>query len=371
MQADIRFASTEDERAAIYRLRYELYVEEQGLFRDKADHGRRWLTDADDRAGRLLLAEVDGKVVGTTRINWAGDAPLSAENRETYLIERFEARIDPRDIVVGTRLLVRSEHRGGALAFQLFWRGFEFAAERNVELALGNCEPHLVGNYRRLGWRPYGGLCNHPTNGVLVRVAFTLGDLDGLRAMRSPVVGALRGRTRGPEAVAGLKALLTEEPAVASLEEEPDAFWGEIERLISADEGGLGALVDGLSRDEAAVLLAKSHLLRCQPGVALIRKDQAARTLYILLAGSLEIVDQGRRLAVVERPGAALGEVAFLTGARRIADVVAGPEGAVVLALSDRVLREIIESHGPVAAKFMTHIARGLSEKLIERARTD
>ena len=47
---------------------------------------------------------------------------------------------------------------------------------------------------------------------------------------------------------------------------------------------------------------------------------------------------------------------------------VTGPDGACVLALSDKVLREIIADHGPVAAKFLLFVARGLSDKLIERA---
>ena len=35
---EIRRAESESDRAAVYRLRYELYVEGQGLFHDVADH---------------------------------------------------------------------------------------------------------------------------------------------------------------------------------------------------------------------------------------------------------------------------------------------------------------------------------------------
>ena len=57
---DIRLADTDDDRAAAYRLRYELYVEQQGLFGDVADHGRRWLTDERDEHAILSVAEAQG-----------------------------------------------------------------------------------------------------------------------------------------------------------------------------------------------------------------------------------------------------------------------------------------------------------------------
>ncbi|MDJ0839562.1 MAG: hypothetical protein QNK37_23785 [Acidobacteriota bacterium] len=54
-------------------MRYELYVEGRNLCTDVADHDRRMLKDEDDERGRILLAELDGEIVGTgaaRRVAW-------------------------------------------------------------------------------------------------------------------------------------------------------------------------------------------------------------------------------------------------------------------------------------------------------------
>lgn len=369
MDATLRFATTEEDRAAVYRLRYELYVEDQGLFGDEADHERRWLTDEHDASSRILLAEIDGRVVGTARLTWGSDAPFADDLRETYDMERFRGVVDERDIVVGTRLLVREVHRGGMLAFQLTWKTYEFSALHNVDLILGNCEPHLVNRYHKLGFRPYGPLYNHVTNGVLVPLAVVAGDFEYLQEINSPMLIPLRLRTRSADNLDCLRPLIVADAALVSeTAQETEDYLSAVSRWLTEANDELAGVFSDLTHDEALTLLAKSHILACNRGDMLIGKGHTSRTLYILLSGSLEVIDDGRIVAVVEERGSIVGEVAFFTGGERMSHVVAGREGARVLALSDKVLREIIASHGPTAAKFLHFVSRGLCDKLLERA---
>ena len=50
----VQFATTERERRAIYRLRYDIYVGEMGFFKDSADHEKGIFVDEHDAGGRLL-----------------------------------------------------------------------------------------------------------------------------------------------------------------------------------------------------------------------------------------------------------------------------------------------------------------------------
>lgn len=368
MQADLRWVTTEEERAAVYRLRYELYVEGQGLFHDEADHERRWLIDEDDADSRIAVAEVDGQVVGAARINWGGDAPFSDATRRSYDVSRFAGVVDERDVILLSRYVVRPEHRGGMLAFQLIWKVCELAAERGAELILGSCEPHLVSHYRKLGVRPFGKLYNHSTNGLLVPIVLVTGDFEHLSRVDSPMLGVLRRRTKPVERLDEILARLAEDPAIVSQEQEDtQQYWAEVTHWLSDPQEGVRGVLRELSRDEALVLLAKSHVLSCGAGDVLIGKGHVSRTLYVLLSGSLEVHDNGEMVALVEERGAVVGEVASLLSTPRISDVVAGPEGARVLALSDSNLREIIAGYGPLAAKFLLFVARGTCQKLMER----
>ncbi len=68
----------------MYRFRYEVFVQELSLFRESADHDEGSLSDEHDRTAHLIYAKDEDEIVGTVRINWGGDAPLSREFRETY-----------------------------------------------------------------------------------------------------------------------------------------------------------------------------------------------------------------------------------------------------------------------------------------------
>lgn len=365
---DLRWAETEEEKEAVYRLRYDLYVADQGLFRDVADHQRRWLTDEYDSVSHIALAEMDGEVVGTIRVTFGSEATFSAGTRREYDIDRFAGVVEGSDIGTITRLLVRRELRGGGvIPFQLLWSAFERAAVHDMEILVGSCEPHLVNRYRSLGFQPYGKLYNHPTSGALVPIAFVLGDVAHLRRIGSPMVSAVSRHPRPPDQVDHILAQVrSEDRSIRSRGHDEEEPWDELFRRLA----DLNDILSELSRDEASALLAKSHILDCRPADAIILTGHASRTLYMLLGGTLEVWDHGRRVATVEDRGALVGEVAFFTMGQRMSDVVAGPEGARVLALSAGNLQKIIRGYGPVAAKFLHYVACGLCGKLLERARS-
>ena len=56
MTIQFRFAQNQKDREAVFRLRYELYVEEMGLFLEEADHERRWLFDHYDAHATIAMA---------------------------------------------------------------------------------------------------------------------------------------------------------------------------------------------------------------------------------------------------------------------------------------------------------------------------
>ena len=57
-------AETEEEKLAVYRLRYQVYVEEMGRYRATADHERRLLVEPEDEAVRIGAADALGGARG-------------------------------------------------------------------------------------------------------------------------------------------------------------------------------------------------------------------------------------------------------------------------------------------------------------------
>ncbi|MGD1848153.1 MAG: hypothetical protein ACFB10_22385 [Salibacteraceae bacterium] len=81
------------------------------------------------------------------------------------------------------------------------------------------------------------------------------------------------------------------------------------------------------------------------------------------LEGNLEVRVHQRTIAKIGQ-GEMLGEMVFLVGGRRTADVVAGPEGAKVLSLNQRNLQHFIEQPSPAANRLLLNISRSLALRL-------
>ncbi len=127
------------------------------------------------------------------------------------------------------------------------------------------------------------------------------------------------------------------------------------------------AVFTGLSELELRAVLSSSHVIECAPGDYLIRKGQMARTVFVVLSGTLEVRD-GARVVAQTTEGEVLGEVAFLLSTPRISDVCATGTGARVLCLSEKSLRGLIDSDSRAAALLLLNLSRALALKLVQRA---
>ena len=68
----MRLATTEEEKQAVYRFRYGVYVVEMGRYGEAADHEHRRLVEPEDETARIWYAAQDGEVVATHRLSAPG-----------------------------------------------------------------------------------------------------------------------------------------------------------------------------------------------------------------------------------------------------------------------------------------------------------
>ena len=210
MRAELSWATTDAEKEAVYRLRYRINVEGQGFFKQEADHAHRRLEDSVDACSRIVIAKVDGQIVGTVRLQWGGEAKISERLRREYDIRRFDGVVDECNVLIATRIMVSPEYRGQGLAVRLLKEVFGFAASQGVDLILGRCEFQLVDYYRKLGFRPFGDVYVHPTNGPRRLIAVLTADEEYLRQIGSPMLVVLLQRRQEARRLEELRTLLGE-----------------------------------------------------------------------------------------------------------------------------------------------------------------
>lgn len=364
MAIKISFAATDAQRRTVYRLRYEQYCEAQGLLRERADHASRTLREEDDAHARLMTASEDGELLGTMRVQYGGDHAFGSEIEQTYDIASFANNLRLDQLAVGSRFVLHPSVRGTNLAVRMLHRCLDFCLEHDVELLFGDCEPHLVQMYRGLGFRTYKALINHETSGVLVPFVLVCRDLDHLIRVRSPLRSALRAHGENSLDTTHYARLLPSTDAVVSADpkDEPGLRDELVEQPLTT-EGQRPDLFRDLQPDQIERLLARSHVLRCEKGDAIIRAGHTSRTLFVVLEGTLEVRREGRVVTVASR-GDVLGEIAFLIDARRTADVIAAHEGVRVLALSEANLNKLISTEPELAAKLLLNLSRALCYKI-------
>jgi len=369
IRSGIHSAETEDEKRAVYRFRYDVYVEEMGRYAGVADHENRLLVEPEDETGRIFYAAQDGEVVGTSRLSWGGDARFSERQIHHYALAPFLDEVPLEAMGVGERGMVAKHLRGSPLFSEMRRASQRFSSERRIQLVFGACEPHLLSLYLGEGARTYAKEnINSPEAGYLIPIVFVPEDVAHLRAIGSPeadVVKDFGADARVPECV---DRLITMSGNVLSQRLTADgAYWQEVHSSLAEFADSRLSALDGLSEHDAARLLGKSNIIECHTGDRLFKKGGVARNMFVVLEGTLEVRD-GDTLLRVLGPGDVLGEIAFLLERPRSADVYAATDGVRVLSLSEGELRKMIASAPELSAQLLLNIAKILCLRFLKSA---
>jgi hypothetical protein len=365
---EVRVAETEEEREAIFRFRYSVYVEELNRKLGGADHARRVVhDDEDDRPYTLLLytAGEDGALTGTVRLrHWAPGA-VPAKERATFSMERFPG-LERLGVAEGGRLMIRPDQRGQLGLVSMACAMYQLmAGELGVDLGFLNCATGLVRHYRLMGFRTYAGRLVPTPDGIEVPLVILLSDaahLERAGAFIAPFVSCFFGPGRRP-------ALDVEDYAdvldadSAPVQVDPAAVWDRVSRMRDAATGGEPRMLDALGEDTVRKLTEKGFVMDVPAGHLLTEKGLAQQEIFVILDGAFEVHDGDRRLRVVAR-GDVIGEIGFFgTSGRRTASVSAATDGQV-LVLRRRFLDELRRTDPACAADILFQLARTLADRV-------
>lgn len=181
------FVREEQERRAAFRLRYDVYVAEQGKAYAQADHDERLLKDeADDYAGTCLLVTVAGQPVATLRTTYLHDDAAYHAYRERFDLTRYSTA-SRSDMVVFSRLAILPQYRKTRVLHTVFEEVYRYEAQRGVRLCFQYCAPALVPLFEHYGFREYAPVVEDPILGRAHRMLAIIDDLDHLRSVGSPL----------------------------------------------------------------------------------------------------------------------------------------------------------------------------------------
>ncbi|HTL87414.1 MAG TPA: cyclic nucleotide-binding domain-containing protein [Acidimicrobiia bacterium] len=356
---ELGIAETDEEREAVFRFWYSVYVEEMGRFTSTADHARRQLRGPEDAYSWLFFAREGREVVAAFRQTWGGDG-LSARQIEQYSLEPFLDEVPAARMSVGERTMVAPHLRGTNVVGEVLNLAAQPLEEHNVVLTFGRAEPHLVSFYAERNQRPYAerNVNSEESGYVIPNVSFPCG-VDRARGIG---LRQRKGSDEFPRCVArvleGTGAVRCAAAAGAA------AYRATVHEALARLPKEAVSPFSGLSGDEVDACTDRSVMIRCAEGDHIVAKGGTARNPYVVLTGALEArsADTAQRL----HSGDVFGESGVLLGSVRSADVFVIARDTWVLSLSERALRSLVTEHPGAAAKLWRNIATILRDRLNE-----
>ena len=153
-----------------------------------------------------------------------------------------------------------------------------------------------------------------------------------------------------------------------SLDDEELMLTREVAQFLAHSDMG-----NDLNMAQRTRLAAQFRQRAYPSGSNVVSVDEVGNELYIVQSGTVEVWSEqdqpgregmsARRVATY-RPGQMLGEQAMLDQGRRSADLIAGPEGATVLALTRERLLALCEDDAVLSTRLLWNIAVSMSQRM-------
>jgi predicted GNAT family N-acyltransferase len=153
LPARVTVARLAPQLASIWRLRYDVYVAEQGRTVRGADHQSKQLADEFDAGAVHLCIERDAVTLAAVRLHLG---PVPEGLAAPLKLDQFRG-LRPRDCCVISKLMVRREARGSRATIDLLRALYRICLAARMKAVFCTTFPDLVRLYSRMGFEAYGG----------------------------------------------------------------------------------------------------------------------------------------------------------------------------------------------------------------------
>jgi uncharacterized protein len=145
-------------------------------------------------------------------------------------------------------------------------------------------------------------------------------------------------------------------------------LWDLLGVKLGEDPARTIRLFEGLRPSQARVVVLMGDLRRFAPGQAVVRQGERGDEMYVIIQGAADVWlsanGDRQRIANLKR-GDVFGEMGFVSGNERTADVVASTD-LEVLAVDEHFMHRIQRRYPRIASKVLLNLSRILSGRLQE-----
>ena len=356
-QIHIGLATTAKEKEKVYRLRYQIYVEEMGRRISRVNHRRRLLYDDMDDWGLLFYARVGREFVGTVRLHIGSKDDFAPELVETLAMDIFQqyrsSTGHSHSLSFASKGMVAPHCRNSKVLNLLTTAFYQECRNQGVVFNFVGCAPAIVAMHEHIGARRYKNNFFVPDYGCMVPLVNLLEDVEHLNQVRSPfrlVAGQWPSSAESAAWFARQFPHARTRFVNKQLTDEAE-LWRIIgEKLGQPPETTVG-IFRGLTEDEARICAHAGHMVYFEQSDTVVYPDDMGNEIFVVVAGALAARRRiaGRRQTIL-RSGQAYGEKAFIAHGRQNTTVIAQTD-TDLLVLPRQALERLETQHPAVAAK--------------------
>ncbi|KIG17668.1 hypothetical protein DB30_02943 [Enhygromyxa salina] len=379
--ATVHRATSAAEREAIYRMRYQVRVDDRGQVESPGvDHAKQMVCTVNDELPDTIhfytgeaagVGEIDA-VARMRRFN-PGDVP--DEVRERWSLD-FVTNLDSLAIAEFSELLARphvaaSHDRLSVLS--LFKAGFEACMEPGgADLIVFDAHPGLVTHYAKLvGARRYGGepIERSAGKGVGVPMVIAVSDTQHLERVGSPLA-PLSWKTfvLGRRAQADIGCFSVRFVDDVRDDVHPEQTWPMMEARFFRRGVERWSFFEGLRQAIIDELMARGRVREVGEGEQVVSEGGDDGEMFVVLDGSLEIIAGGKSVDVAGR-GELIGEIAIVSPERRRTATIRALVPSKLLVLTHAALRSLALGDAEAGHQVMLNLTRFIAERFAEKAR--
>lgn len=181
---EIRLAKTPEEKEQVFKLRYQIYVEELGYSQHYAEKQHYKIEEPLDKFGNIFVAFQNGNLVGTVRSNYAINSDLGYY-AELYQISDIAGDAHPLSTSISTKLMIEPHFRGSTMALRIMQANYHQLLLDRIKFDFIDCEPHMIPFFQKIGYQTID-MINHPEYGSGLALMLDVFNFEHLQRVKSP-----------------------------------------------------------------------------------------------------------------------------------------------------------------------------------------
>jgi hypothetical protein len=288
---EIGIASTPEEKSAIYRLRYSIYIEEMAYPIASADHTNKFLHDELDDWGILLYAKTESEMIGTLRLNIGHAKDFPSKLATSFCMDKFDRYLNAQQkLAYGSSGMIAPGFRGSQAHSLLTAKCYELYCSHHVQFGFCNCNFYLIPLHEHYGNLRLGKNFVDSNFGLETCFVLLVDDTFHLKTVNSPLFYlADKRKIINTKVREWFNAEFTDaKNTINSQLVSEEQLWTILCDRLGTTPNKAIPILHGLSEGEAKKCLhCSSVIVKCPANSSIAIKGNISHEMDILLSGKL------------------------------------------------------------------------------------